>query len=221
MIIRRSLICQKCQKEKKISEFVKDKSKKIGYRNICKDCRKIYLDEWNLNNKESRKISVNKYNKSEKRKLNSKRFYEKNKESISIKQKIDRIKNPEKYYKWYRKYYDLHKEEIYNYIEKNREKYKGFISRWKKSEKGKISGRLSCARRRARILETQIKQITKEDILMLLIKQDWKCAISGEDLHNGFHIDHKIPLSKGGGHVIENIQLLSPKENLKKGAKCS
>lgn len=33
------IICKKCNKEKRESEFTKDKNSKTGYRNICKDCR--------------------------------------------------------------------------------------------------------------------------------------------------------------------------------------
>ena len=34
-----------------------------------------------------------------------------------------------------------------------------------------------------------------------------------------FHIDHIHPISKGGLHCLDNLQILSAEENLKKGAK--
>jgi len=33
------------------------------------------------------------------------------------------------------------------------------------------------------------------------------------------HVDHIIPLSKGGLHHPDNLQILTAEENLKKGAK--
>ena len=34
-----------------------------------------------------------------------------------------------------------------------------------------------------------------------------------------YHVDHIIPLSKGGKHQFENLRIISAKENLKKGSK--
>jgi len=34
-----------------------------------------------------------------------------------------------------------------------------------------------------------------------------------------YHVDHKKPLSKGGLHHPDNLQVLLGRENLKKGAK--
>jgi 5-methylcytosine-specific restriction endonuclease McrA len=35
----------------------------------------------------------------------------------------------------------------------------------------------------------------------------------------GMHVDHIKPLAKGGKHCIKNLQLLTPVENMRKGAK--
>lgn len=37
----------------------------------------------------------------------------------------------------------------------------------------------------------------------------------GDDVH----VDHIIPLSKGGPHVADNLQILTATENMRKGAK--
>ena len=34
--------CVKCKKEKLITEFYKNKTKSLGYNNICKECQKIH-----------------------------------------------------------------------------------------------------------------------------------------------------------------------------------
>lgn len=45
----------------------------------------------------------------------------------------------------------------------------------------------------------------------LFYSQNGKCAICGNDLMWGqFHVDHKIPHSKGGGNEFMNLQLTHP-----------
>jgi hypothetical protein len=46
-------LCNKCEIEKKLIFFNKDKSKKDGYRNSCKDCQKNYSRDFYIKNKES------------------------------------------------------------------------------------------------------------------------------------------------------------------------
>lgn len=53
----------------------------------------------------------------------------------------------------------------------------------------------------------------------LMILQKGRCACCGEKLMGGFHIDHIIPLSKGGRHEDCNLQLLTAGCNLRKSSK--
>lgn len=39
-------VCRKCNMQKDISHFHRDKNGKDGFRNECKACRKIYLDQY-------------------------------------------------------------------------------------------------------------------------------------------------------------------------------
>lgn len=48
--------------------------------------------------------------------------------------------------------------------------------------------------------------------------QRWRCAICRVDIKPAHHIDHIMPLARGGRHEPRNIQLLCPPCNLKKGA---
>lgn len=38
--------CYKCKKEKSLDEFVKDKSRRNGRNNKCKECQKKYWRSW-------------------------------------------------------------------------------------------------------------------------------------------------------------------------------
>jgi len=116
-----------------------------------------------------------------------------------------------------KRYYELHKKEKSN---KLIEKKNLCTKLWKKTERGRASMRLSTHLRSRRIQSVKKEKITIEFIDGLLKRQNHKCAISGQDLNaTGYHIDHIRPISKGGTHTKENLQLLSPKVNLEKGSK--
>jgi len=182
-----NLICIKCKEKKEISLFVKDSGKKLGYRKICKDCRKIYLKKWSGENKEKIRETNKRYceNNPDVRRETSKNYYNK-------------IKSDEKA------------------VSKRHE----CSRRWSKTKKGKLLRRIAENKRRKFSKETDDGSINYESIQKLLKKQNYKSAISGKDITNEFHIDHIIPLCEGGENIISNIQLLTPKENLKKGRKC-
>lgn len=56
------------------------------------------------------------------------------------------------------------------------------------------------------------------DIKGLAAEQMFECAFCRKDISREMHIDHVIPLSRGGAHDIWNIQILCPTCNLRKGA---
>jgi 5-methylcytosine-specific restriction endonuclease McrA len=49
--------------------------------------------------------------------------------------------------------------------------------------------------------------------------QRWKCAVCRCDIHDGYHMDHIMPLARGGEHAPNNLQLLCGPCNLRKSAK--
>ena len=118
--------------------------------------------------------------------------------------------------------------------------YRETNSKYMKSEKGRIVGRRAnkkyqqkpevayMKRMNQRIYDavkrfikmtTSDSTINRKAIEDLYTKQQGLCAISGESLENGYHIDHIIPLSRGGKHSITNVQLLLPRINLYKSNK--
>ncbi|KEZ78338.1 HNH endonuclease [Salinisphaera hydrothermalis C41B8] len=46
--------------------------------------------------------------------------------------------------------------------------------------------------------------------------QDWRCTYCGHHLTSR-HLDHVVPVSRGGTNNIENLQWLCPTCNLRKG----
>lgn len=61
-------------------------------------------------------------------------------------------------------------------------------------------------------------KVTARSLYQLLIRQDKRCAISGVELTTEtVSIDHIVPLSKGGEHVMQNVHLVHRVINRMKG----
>ena len=73
-----------------------------------------------------------------------------------------------------------------------------------------------CAKSR---YERMTKKIDKLYIKALCIAQRYKCAYCGKSLNEGYHIEHLIPLSRGGDNDEWNIVLLCPHCNMSKNSK--
>ena len=85
---------------------------------------------------------------------------------------------------------------------------------WKKKneEKAKIQSRLHSHKRRQ---QKRDGKITAEQISDLFEKQKGTCVVCKCPLTK-YQIDHILPLSKGGNHSIDNVQLLCPTCNRNK-----
>ena len=71
--------------------------------------------------------------------------------------------------------------------------------------------RVKAAKRRA-----PGNSLPKDIVAILLIKQGYKCACCEASLLDGYHLDHMMPISKGGLNTIDNVHLMAPKCNLQK-----
>lgn len=59
-------------------------------------------------------------------------------------------------------------------------------------------------------------KLSKDILARLLEAQKHLCACCGVPLNGVYHLDHKVPLSRGGTNTDDNVQLLLPVCNLKK-----
>ena len=69
--------------------------------------------------------------------------------------------------------------------------------------------------------EDQRKALTKDLREMIKQRDKYTCQICGKKMFDevGLHIDHIIPVSKGGKSIPSNLRVLCSKCNGRKGAK--
>jgi len=88
----------------------------------------------------------------------------------------------------------------------NREKCRESVRRYSKSEKAK-----SYRKQRNKLIRESLKKMYYGE--RMLIKNFYS------NTPKGYEVDHIIPLSKGGQHVLSNLQYLTKKQNSSKGTK--
>lgn len=71
--------------------------------------------------------------------------------------------------------------------------------------------------RRAREVGAEGK-FTKAEVKALFERQRGKCAYCSKSIRDGYHVDHIVPLARGGSNWITNISLACAKCNTSKGA---
>jgi len=157
---------------------------------------------------ERQKESLKKYYLKNKEKLNdlAKLNYLNNKESKRIVRDEYVKNNPDKIIlaqkKWYLKNKEIKLKKSKEYIKNNPLKH-----------------RIYGQKRRYYKKKTCDKSINENSILQMMSFQNNNCVYCNADISDNFHLDHMIPLIKGGVHKIENIQLLCPTCNLSKNKK--
>lgn len=99
------------------------------------------------------------------------------------------------------------------------EQYK-YLKEWYKTPKGRL---YQTAKRSRRVARERLASVdgtySPEDIRVQMKSQKEKCWHCGKLLKNTFHIDHLIPLKKGGTNNPRNIVISCPRCNMSKGDK--
>ena len=184
--------------------------------------------KYRKNNKEKIALQNKKYKEENKDKIkeSSRDYYERNKEEINKKKKIYKKENKDKISEQNKQYKNSNKDII---KEKSKIRYKNNKDRilkvckiYRDSKEGRENKRRLCAEYRAKRISTSDGTITKESLQELKELQKYECAECNIELEfdkpRAVHLDHFIPLSKGGTHTIGNVRYTCQKCNIGKSA---
>ena len=134
--------------------------------------------------------------------------------------------NPDKWHMQQKKYREKHPEANKKWVESNPEKVREYKRKWDKANPENIIQKSH--RRRARKLNSEYEIFSEIQVLELYgtvchicqgdidMTAPRKTSFKGYEL--GLHIDHVVPLAKGGSHTLENVRPSHAICNMKKGA---
>lgn len=193
-----------------------DTNRDANYR--CKPCMSAYDKAYYAANSEKiRGKSAAYYAENHEK---AKIYYSTNSEKIREQSRARYAENPGK-----------RKERIRAYQSENIDKIKAYSSAYRAANPDREIARHAAyraanpeklsshrANRRARKRNAEGTH-TVADIKELASQQNGKCACCRVDLKTGHHLDHIMPLAKGGSNDKHNLQLLCQICNLSKGAK--
>lgn len=216
-------ICNSCGIEKPYDAFYKNKKSDDGYFWRCKQCEKIrqriYQKKHNtlINAHMRAKYAMLDESKKEILRDKCRNYRNRNYEACLKREKEYHTKNKSKRNKSCRAYYTKHREEILNKRNKTRDSINNKIWRMSHPERCKLRD----DRRRAREANAAfIEDINRNDIYL---RDKGICSLCGKKikLSDTWHIDHTVPLSKGGEHSYRNVGISHKECNIKKKARVS
>jgi 5-methylcytosine-specific restriction endonuclease McrA len=178
--------------------------RKYHAKDLCKYCYRKTIRE---NHKEKIAIYMKDYWKENKCRLSeyNKRYRELNSEKLHI---YETQLRPNK---------NSRLEYSKDYQHEKPESHRKASYKWAMSE----SERAAASTRRALKRTTADGSVTSQTIQEMFSKQNGLCknSLCKAILEDNYHIEHIIPISKGGKHSIYNIQLVCPYCNLTKSTK--
>jgi 5-methylcytosine-specific restriction endonuclease McrA len=108
-------------------------------------------------------------------------------------------------------------EDARRWREENPERYRATMRRYKRKHyrENREAYRVYVRNRRARLAEVDGSH-SVEDIETMYHQQNGLCHYCGASIEDGYHVDHVIPLSRGGSNSPDNLVLACPHCNLSK-----
>ena len=184
---REMKVCTKCKLEKLFSAFCKSSKVKDGLSSQCKDCDKQYR----LKNRDRLQI----YHKN---------YYQKHKEDrLSANKTKKAVESQKEYYQRNRDYILLRQKQYY---QDNRDNILEKTRKYKQGNKEKYAEYNRT--RRALIKGAKVGDIPS-DVKFILFQQAYGlCSLCGDEVDwDDVHIDHILPIDRGGHHALYNLQI--------------
>jgi len=194
-------VCTKCKQEFPATRefFYATKHGKFGLAAVCKSCCKTYATTYNATHREVFRKSKAKYH--ERNLEYNRRYRAEHKEEIAEKHKRQYAQNPAIFRERYRKYCLEHPEK-----EAQRK------TKWRENNPQKVK---MWAHKRRFYKLTNTNEPCAFDRKEQFKRQHGKCYYCACKLSK-YHVDHVIPLSRGGSNHPDNLVLACPSCNSKK-----
>ncbi len=209
--------CTKCGRTlpATIEHFRQQKAGKYGFRATCRDCCKEYDAQYRQTDGYAQ--ATVRYRTSEKYAETTFRYHRtedyRERERQRDRREYDRVRyrNPQRWQNLQdgrRRRYKIHRERYLGYS-------KAWYQRVHTTEDFKLKARARAANRRALLLQADGTH-TRDDITMQYEAQKGSCWWCGCKLNGKYHIDHRVPLSRGGSNAPSNLCLTCATCNLSK-----
>lgn len=213
-------VCSKCGEEKPTTrEFFTWNKKLDEPRSLCHECNRAHAREWRLANLERSRE-------------NARRWQKENPEKANERGRRYRARNPEKRRETWKRYAEANADKIREknrryriecadkvresnrrWIVANRDKSTAITRRWQARNPKKVWE--NNQNRRARKMNAP-GVFTQSDVDLQYTSQKGLCWWCGDALNGKYHVDHVIPLVKGGTNWPNNIVCSCADCNLRK-----
>jgi len=184
--------CTKCKEWKQATnEFFGKKNKSsLGLVSQCRNCVCEKTREWCKANPERHKENKRKWKKTEQAREKGRKWYEENRKRII-----------EKNRKWVKANPELAKEKNRKWREGNLDRAKELTRKWRKENPKKL---LAYNQNRRALKANAAGHATVEQIKSRFQYHENRCYYCG-DSESGLHVEHRIPLSRGGSNWPSNL----------------
>lgn len=145
------------------------------------------------------------------KRANDAAYYQKNRETCRKAHKEYQAANRESINAWQRRYREANGEKLRAWHRDYQNKYREENKEWIRRQRRVLENT-----RRARKLNQFVEEVDPTTVYEM---HGGRCGICEEFIEDDFHVDHVIPLSKGGMHGYINVQPAHPVCNMRKGAR--
>jgi len=202
--------CTGCGLEKAITDFARRSDRPCGRSSCCKKCQNIKSGAWQKNNRERKSAYLKEYRRRnpQPHRDSEKRYREQNAEKVLAQQRRWTQENKEHVRAYHRKYQKLKVRSV----PELKAKQVARTREWNRRHPEK--GLEYAINRRARLLSVLDEVFTREEIYE---RDRGKCHVCHQHAKpNNWHLDHLIPLSRGGRHARRNVAVSHPRCNLQR-----
>jgi len=209
--------CSKCGESKPATTeyFYRSRAGKFGLRGECKVCVQAYIA---ANRERISEYGRAWHNANRERRLEYARMQRvKNRERIREKEKIYYAANKERVLQkngaWFQANREHHHALTRAWYAANKELRAESVRKWRARNLEKV--RVISRQRRARVLRAEGTH-TADDVQAQYVRQRGKCYYCGVKVGDIYHVDHVVPLSRGGTNWPENLVIACPACNSSK-----